>query len=500
MHTITRCVLTAVCVLIIAVTAKAQQASIAARMAETAMKHLWKDSTEAAPHPAKWTYDQSVVLLGIQGLWYRGGDARYFDYMQASMDRFVKEDGTIETYKGEDFNIDNIACGRILLALHQVTGKVKYFKAANTLRNQLHNHPRIAEGSFWHKKIYPNQVWLDGLYMGQPFYAEWAAAAGEGDSTWNDIARQFLLIEQHTRDAQTGLMRHAWDASHEMAWADKTTGLAPNVWARAMGWYGAALVDVLEVFPTRHPMQKDLVALLGRYATAISKAQDAGSGLWWDVMNAPYPGKGRNYFEASASCLFVYALAKGVRLGCLPASALKTAQKGYAGILKQFVVTGSDGLTHLDGTVSVSGLGGKPFRDGSFDYYISEKVVRDDPKGMGAFIQAANEMEIQPGLAAGKGKTVLLDSYFNNEHDKDAFSGNRSWHYKWEERDNGGFQFWKKILEQQGAATATTYSLPTAASLKGMKAYIIADPDIPKENKDARFMDEAAAKARASRF
>ncbi|KAK6023800.1 glycosyl hydrolase, family 88 [Ostertagia ostertagi] len=244
--------------------------------------------------------------------------------------------------------------------------------------------------------------------MAQPFYAEWAATFKNDPKSFDDIANQFIYIEEHTRDKTTGLMRHAWDESKEMAWADKTTGLAPNVWARAMGWYGAALVDVLEYFPAEHPKRKDLVAILDRYAATVARAQDKKNGLWWDVMNEPYPGKKGNYFEASAACQFVYTLAKGVRLGALNETYLSTAKSGYKGILQQFVAKEKDGLTHLNGTVSVSGLGGKPFRDGSFEYYISEKVIQDDAKGVGAFIQASNEMEILADLAAGKGAILPL--------------------------------------------------------------------------------------------
>lgn len=473
----------------------AQSNSHAEQVSEMAMKTLWKDSTGRMPHPRKWTYDQAVVLLGIEGLWYRTGDARYFDYMQKSMDRFVQEDGTIDTYEKESYNIDNVACGRILLALYKVTGKEKYFKAANALREQLKNHPRTQEGSFWHKKIYPSQVWLDGLYMAQPFYGEWAQTFKEGAKSFDDIANQFIWIEKHTRNTETGLMHHAWDESKEMPWADKTTGLAPNVWARAMGWYGAALVDVLEYFPEDHPKKKELIAILNRYATAVIKAQDPVSGLWWDVMNKPYPGKKGNYFEASAAAQFVYTLAKGSRLGYLKPNVLPVAQKGYKAILAKFLVKGFDGLTHYDGTVSVSGLGGKPYRDGSFEYYISEKVVRDDAKGVGAFIQAANEIEMLSDLALGKSKKVLLDSYYNNEHDKDILSNVRSSHYKWDERSNGGYQFWGKTFQRYGASLNTAYTAPNASILKNQDVYIIVDPDILKENPDAKFMNEQDASA-----
>lgn len=476
-------------------TGTVQAQSDAEQIAATAMRQLWRDGIHDEPHPRKWTYDQSVVLLGIEGLWYRTADSKYFDYMQACMDRFVTEDGSIETYRQEDYNIDNIACGRILLALYQVTGKEKYYKAAATLRQQLAQHPRTQEGSFWHKKIYPDQVWLDGLYMAQPFRAEWALAFPEGDSTWNDIALQFIRIEKHTQDNASGLLRHAWDESKKMPWADKATGQAPNVWARAMGWYGAALVDVLEYFPEEHPRKPELIRILQRYATAISKAQDRKSGLWWDVMNAPYPSSEGNYFESSAAAQFVYTLAKGSRLGLLSPDFLKVAQKGYQGIQSKFISRDSNGLYHYNGTVSVSGLGGKPYRDGSFAYYISEKVVTDDPKGIGAFLQAANEIELLPGLAIGKGKKVLLDSYFNNEKSKDITGRKVSTHYKFEERSNGGFRFWSKVIGHYGAVAATTDKAPSEALTGNTDVYIIVDPDIPKENPEARLMSVPEADA-----
>lgn len=475
--------------------AYSQSTDYAAAVGRTAMAKLWRDSTHEGAHPRKWTYDQSVVLIGIEGLWYRTADVTWFNYMQQCMDRFVGEDGTIDTYEKDSYNIDNIACGRILLALYKVTGKDKYFKAAQTLRNQLKEHPRTTEGSFWHKKIYPNQVWLDGLYMGQPFLAEWALTFKEGDSTWNDIAAQFIHIEKHTRDNLTGLLYHAWDESKSMPWADKITGKAPNVWARAMGWYGAALVDVLEYFPEQHPERKELIALLNRFATALQKSQDKQSGLWWDVMNAPYPGQKENYFESSAAAQFVYTLAKGSRLGLLPKESLAVARKGYDAITAKFISRDAAGYYDYTGTVNVSGLGGKPYRDGSFAYYMSEKVVTNDPKGVGAFIQAANEMQLLHTPQPGKGKQVLLDSYFNNEYGKDILGNRESAHYKFNERSNGGFEFWAKMFERKGAKTATTYEAPTKTSLSKADVYIIVDPDIPKENQEAKYMDQSSARA-----
>ncbi|GEP96639.1 glycoside hydrolase family 88/105 protein [Chitinophaga cymbidii] len=378
------------CLLLCSGWAQAQERSYAKEMAATVM-HIWKDSLSMHPgRPVRWTYDQGVVLRGIEALWRRTHDDAYLAYIRQSMDHFVQPDGTIRTYKQQDFNIDNVMPGRNLLLLYKVTGEEKYRKAAETLRHQLQLHPRTKAGGFWHKKIYPWQMWLDGLYMAQPFYAEYAVAFGE-DSIFNDITRQFTLMEAVSRDTKTGLLYHGYDESREQKWADPQTGRSPHVWGRAMGWYAMALVDALEHFPDTHPGKAQLTAILERLAAAVAKYQDSKSGLWWDIIDLPH--KEKNYLEASASCMFVYALAKGVRLGLLPAKYRKVASKGYKGIIKTFIKKDEQGYIHLHGTVSVSGLGGKPYRDGSFEYYMREKVVVDDPKGVGSFLQAANEME-----------------------------------------------------------------------------------------------------------
>jgi unsaturated rhamnogalacturonyl hydrolase len=375
-----------------------QAQSWSQKMANTVMT-IWKDSMTQG-RPARWTYEQGVVLKGIEGLWKKTKDKKYFDYIQKSMDLFVQEDGSIRTYKPDEYNIDHVNCGRNLLFLYKQTKQEKYLKAVRSLRNQLRTHPRIAEGGFWHKKIYPYQMWLDGLYMGEPFYAEYAATFRE-DTAFNDIAHQFIIMEKHARNAKTGLLYHGYDESRQQKWADKKTGLSPHVWARAMGWYGMGLVDALEWFPKNNKKRSYLIGILNRFAVAVTRYQDAKSGLWWDIMDLP--GKEKNYLEASASSMFVYALAKGVRLGYLPKKYLTAAQKGYEGIIKEFIKI-ENGHVNLHGTVSVSGLGGNPYRDGSYEYYMSEKVVVNDPKGVGAFLQASNEMEMLPGFNWEKNK------------------------------------------------------------------------------------------------
>ncbi len=467
---------------------KALPKSYAAEMAKTVMT-IWKDSMTKG-RPARWSYDQSVILKGIEGLWKATGDKKYFDYIQKSMDHFVQEDGTVRTYRMDEFNIDHIAAGRNVLLLYNVTGREKYYKAVQLFREQLREHPRTNEGGFWHKKVYPYQMWLDGLYMGEPFYAEYAKTFGE-DTAFNDIARQFILMEIHSLDLKTGLMYHGYDESRQQKWADKTTGRSPHFWARAMGWYGMGLVDVLEIFPADHPKRNELVQILNRYAKAVSKVQDAKTGLWWDILDMP--GRDKNYFEASASSMFVYVMAKGVRLGLLPQSYLAVAKKGYDGILKTFIKE-ENGQTNLHGTVSVSGLGGNPYRDGSFEYYMSEKVIVNDAKGVGAFIQAANEMEMLPTLNYGKGKTVVLDYYFNNEWRKDANGRNIRYHYTWDDRMNSGFALFGDVFHSYGAQTKSLESAPTKNNLKGADVYIIVDPDTEKETAKPNYIDEANAK------
>jgi len=442
---------------------------------------LWKDSLAHI-----WTYDQGVVYGGFEALWRNTGDADYFNYIKKNIDYYVNDDGTIRTYDKDNYNIDNVKNGNALLLLYNVTGDEKYFKAASLLRQQLREHPRTNEGGFWHKKVYPWQMWLDGLYMGEPFYAMYSKLVHD-DTAFNDIANQFVYMENHSRDPKNGLMYHGWDESKQQQWANKETGTSPNFWGRGMGWYGMALVDALEYFPDDNPNKQKLIAILNRYATAILKVQDNKTGLWWDVLN--FPGRQGNYFEASASCMFVYAIAKGMRLGYLPVTYSPAAEKGYKGILKRFIVKDSSGLINLDGTVSVSGLGGNPYRDGSYEYYLREKVVRNDLKGVGAFIQMCTEMEMIPTMKSGKGKTVLLDGYFNHERKYDPASKDTiQYHYVWDEDDNNGYSFLGRVFNRYGAATKFSTTKPTADVLEKANMYLIVDPDTTKENPNPNYI------------
>jgi unsaturated rhamnogalacturonyl hydrolase len=231
------------------------QQNLSERMAATVM-NTYKDSFSLNGNAARWSYDMGVILKGFEGIWQHTGNAQYYNYIQKMMDVYIQNDGSIKDYKQGDYNIDNINNGKLALLLYRVTGKDKYLKAATTLRDQLRTHPRTKEGGFWHKKTYPYQMWLDGLYMAEPFYAEYANLAHE-DTAFNDIASQFIRMEKHARDVKTGLLYHAWDESKEQKWANKETGLSPHVWARAMGWYAVALTDALDWFPENHPKRKE---------------------------------------------------------------------------------------------------------------------------------------------------------------------------------------------------------------------------------------------------
>lgn len=454
-------------------------------MAETVMK-TWPDSFSNTPgRKARWSYDHGVILKGFEGIWNMTGDVKWFNYIQKMMDYYVKDDGTIHDYRPDEYNIDHINNGKLLLLLYRVWGKEKYKKAVDLLRSQLKTHPRTNEGGFWHKKIYPYQMWLDGLYMGQPFYAEYASVFHE-DTTFNDITNQFSWMEKHARDPKTGLLYHGWDESKQQKWANKETGLSPHFWGRALGWYGMAMVDALDHFPARHKGRDTIIGILNRFVKAVTKVQDASSGLWYDIVDMPTTA--RNYKEASASSMLVYTIAKAVRNGYIPASYFNHAKKGYEGIVREFVKT-ENGQVNLHGTVSVSGLGGNPYRDGSFDYYMSEKVVVNDPKGVGAFIKASVEMEMAATQSTGKGKTVLLDRWYNSEKRKDATGTPVYWHYVWEEKSHPGFAMLGDIFKKYGAKISSLDRVPTPGVLAKVSVYIIVDPDHVKDNPVPHYMN-----------
>ncbi|MEJ1237759.1 glycoside hydrolase family 88 protein [Chryseolinea sp. T2] len=383
-----------------AVDCNAQKKSWGVQMAESIMntypdsivvKATGETAASKPKRPAQWNYEYGVLLKSFDQLKNHTGDQRYFDYSKKIIDHFIREDGSIRTYELVEYNIDHITPGRIVLLLYSATKQEKYRKAAALLHDQLVWQPRTKEGGYWHKLRYPYQMWLDGLYMGETFSAEYSMMFND-QAKFDDIANQFVWMEKHVRDPKTGLMYHAWDESKMQRWANPVTGQAPGFWGRGMGWYGMALVDVLDYFPKNHPRRKELIDILQRYATAVKHYQEATSGLWYQVLDQG--NRTGNYFEASASCMFTYALAKGVRMGYIDKGYAATARKAFAGITTNFIETDEQGFIHLTKVVSVGGLGGTPYRDGSFEYYISEPLRTDDLKGVGPFIQASIEVEL----------------------------------------------------------------------------------------------------------
>ena len=343
-----------------------------------------------SPYTEKWCYENGLVLKALEMVWAKCGDEKYYNYIKESVDKFVNEDGSIRTYAPTEYNIDHVNAGKVLFMLLKQTGDKKYEKAAAALMDQLATHPRTSEGGFWHKKIYPNQMWLDGLYMASPFYAQYTAEFG-CDEGFDDVAKQIIMIDRYTRDAATGLLYHGWDESRVQKWANPETGCSPNFWGRAMGWYAMAIVDVLEFLPQDHSKRQDIVNIFTSMVEALMKYQDEATGMWYQVLDQG--GREGNYLETSGTAMFVYAIAKAARLGLIKSSCKEAAKKAFNGIVDKYVETDSEGLVSLKGICKVAGLGGNPYRDGSFEYYISEPVVADDYKGVGPFIMAAVEIE-----------------------------------------------------------------------------------------------------------
>lgn len=359
------------------------------RMALSIMKRdpkAWQIDNNEKP---KWDYKLGLVMTSFEKLYHKTKNPIYGDYIKEYGETVINNSGEILNYKLEDYNIDNINAGKMLFDLHKRTKDNRYLIAMQTLRKQLETHPRTNSGGFWHKKIYPYQMWLDGLYMGTPFYAHYTLDF-DGGKDFNDIAKQFEEIHLHTIDKKTGLLFHAWDESKEMPWANKETGTSPNFWSRSIGWYMMALVDVLDYMPKDHPKRKELIQFLNEISVAVAKYQDS-SGLWYQVTDAG--SKEGNYLEASGSEMFVYAFAKGVNKGYLPKKYKALATKGFDGITKKLVRVDPDGEVHITQVCASAGLGGNPYRDGSFEYYIKEKIKEDNSHGLGPFILAALELE-----------------------------------------------------------------------------------------------------------
>ncbi|MAZ27723.1 MAG: glycosyl hydrolase family 88 [Cytophagaceae bacterium] len=358
------------------------------RMANSIMKRNTSAFQIDQKKEPKWDYVHGLVLLAFQQLSDKTGDEKYYDYGKTYVDTLVQSDGSITRYKFEDYNIDMINAGKLLFDIYDKTEDAKYLKAMQLLRRQLEEAPRTSQGGFWHKKRYPDQMWLDGLYMGAPFYAQYTSKFENGKKL-DDVAKQFELIEEHAKDTATGLLYHGWDESKEQKWADSQTGTSPNFWSRSLGWYAMALVDVLEYFPEDHPKHPELVDYLNQLAVAVEKVQDE-SGLWYQVPNMGE--REGNYLEASGSAMLAYALAKGANNGYLPDHYLNVANKAFDGLVEKLIVVNDDGTITITQACAVAGLGGDPYRDGSYEYYVNERKQDNDPKATGPFILAALQL------------------------------------------------------------------------------------------------------------
>jgi len=341
--------------------------------------------------PAVWNYETGVILFAFEKLAQATGKNEYKDYTKKIIDHFINDDGTIRTYVMEEYNLDNIPAGRLLLQLYKETKEEKYKKAADLLYQQMCWQPRNKAGGIWHKLKYPTQMWLDGLYMGQPFVSEYASMFNDS-SRFDDVVKQFVLMEKYSRDPKTGLLYHGWDESHLQKWANPNTGTSPEFWNRAMGWYVMGLVDVLDYLPPKHKGRAELISILNRLSKAVVRFQDKNEGVWWMITDKK--DQPMNYLESSGSAMFVYALAKSIRKGYISKTYTTAVEKGYKGLIKKFIVKDSIGNIHYTQAISGAGLGGNPYRDGSYSYYVSEPKRDDDLKAIGPFIQVCIEYNV----------------------------------------------------------------------------------------------------------
>ena len=364
----------------------------AERIAQSEIQHnpeLWMADFLTKP---KWDYTQGLIAKAMLETYLATGDTTYLAYVEAFADYFIQEDGSILTYDLTKYNLDRVNGGNFLYLLDSIDSQPRYQAAIRLLRSQLATQPRTTEGGFWHKQIYPSQMWLDGLYMAEPFYAHYALwdSTAEADAIFDDVVLQFSVVDKHTLNPATGLNYHGWDESHAQAWADSLTGCSPHTWGRAEGWYVMAICDVLDYLPENHAGRSQLIAILNRVCTALLRYQDPATGMWYQVPDLP-EAEG-NYTESTCSAMFCYALAKGARMGYLPAEYRSIAARAFDGLWQSAVVENEDGTLSLTRCCAVAGLGGTPYRSGTYDYYIHEKIRDNDPKGIGPLILAALEL------------------------------------------------------------------------------------------------------------
>jgi len=366
------------------------------RMARSEMTRKGERMFHDTNPEAKWSYTAPLVGLSLMRLSAQTGDPSFAIYGARTATSFVGADGSIAGYRKDEYNIDLVAPGKVLVLAWEEGDRSPALRTAiETLREQMRNHPRTSEGGFWHKQRYPNQMWLDGLFMASPFLAHYAQTFNES-ALYDDVAKQLILMDRHGWNADKQLHHHAWDEARTQPWADKTTGLSPSFWSRSVGWYAMALVDTLEYLPVTHPDVEKITEILDRVATGIARWQDPATGCWWQVTDQG--SREGNYLEGTATAMFNYSLAKGINRGYLSRSKyLPALLKGYSGMIQHLVRTDANGAVSLIQCCEVAGLGGMGKnnhpRDGSFAYYISEPVIANDHKGVGPFISTGAELE-----------------------------------------------------------------------------------------------------------
>lgn len=359
----------------------------------TAEIPVWNIEKAKAGKKSGWDYIDGCMILALLEMYDTSGDKKFLDFADYYEDFRISDDGSIDGYKKDEWNIDNINGGKNLFVLYSITKKEKYRKALENLYDQVKNQPRTKEGNFWHKKIYPNQVWLDGLYMGLPFYMEYETTFNDSKNR-EDIYNQFFNVERIMKDPKTGLYFHGYDSERKMFWADKETGLSRNFWLRSLGWFSMAMLDTLNKASDRGSENwNHLKSMFRDLQTTMLAFQDE-SGMWYQVPNRQ--NEGANYLETSGSAIFAYSMMKGFRTKILDDTKFRDAGlKAFNGICDRYLTT-EDGKLGLGGICLVAGLGPEtsPRRDGSFEYYMSEPIVKDDAKGVGPFILAYNETRI----------------------------------------------------------------------------------------------------------
>lgn len=367
----------------------AQEKKMYVRMADSEMirfPEAWQIDWATRP---VFGYCQGVVTLSMLKVWKATGDEKYYDYVEKYADMMVREDGSILNYDyvNGKRNIDMINTGKILFDVYDKTKNPKYKKAMDLLYNAMMDHPRNSFGGFWHKEVYPWQMWLDGLYMGAPYLAQYAKV-NDKPELLNDVLMQFIIVHKFMKDPVTGLYFHAWDEKKVQKWCDPVTGLSHHFWGRSIGWWFMAIVDVLDFVPENHPFRPTLLEMAEGLAQSLPKFQR--DGVWYQLLGLE--DREKNYKESTGTVMYMYSIAKAVNRGYIDKKYNKIATDTYEGVMRNFIKNEKDGTVSITNCCMVAGLGGNPYRDGSFEYYMSEPVRDNDPKATGPFIMGCIEL------------------------------------------------------------------------------------------------------------